>query len=51
MMEMGSFLLRLRFLPLLLLLLLDLGVGNGGRCAAQKLPDQEGEGSTSSAYF
>ncbi|CAM0946050.1 unnamed protein product [Alopecurus aequalis] len=37
-----GFLLRLRFLPLLLLLL-ALGAGNGGRCAAQKLPEQEVE--------
>lgn len=35
-------LLQLRLLPLLLLLL-DLGFRNGGRCAAQKLPEQEVE--------
>ncbi|KQJ94159.1 probable LRR receptor-like serine/threonine-protein kinase At1g53440 isoform X2 [Brachypodium distachyon] len=34
----GGFLLRLLLIPLLLL---DLGSGNGGRCAAQKLPEQE----------
>jgi len=47
-MEMGGshrgvgFLLRLGLLQLLLLLL-GLGFGNGGRCAAQKLPEQEVE--------